>query len=121
MKIYLSIFTSLLLLLRLNVTFCQIAVLAGGALDPNNTEVYGTFINLSTPTNSSPYIGVISAGSDDSTGTGQEMVQLFQETYGVKKVEWIPINLTLKYEAENPLIAYKVSQMTGIFFAGGDQ
>jgi cyanophycinase len=93
----------------------------GGALDDNNKEVYEKFISLSTPTNGKPLIGVISAASETPEDSGSYYVNLLKTTYKVANVEFIPLDVSHKADADSDVLAEKVKKYTGLLFTGGDQ
>jgi len=97
------------------------AVLGGGGLDDDNADVYNTFVSLSTPSDQEPYIGIITAASEDPAGSGDFYIGIFQNLSKVQNVEWLPIDVDHPERADDPALVAKLQKMTGVFFGGGDQ
>ncbi|GAA1072910.1 cyanophycinase [Kitasatospora arboriphila] len=109
-------------------------VLAGGAVAPTNSAVYGTF--LTKAGGSGARIGVITAASDvpandphasdpgtcsNSVCNGAYYVDLLKNTYGAGDAQWIPIDLDHIANNSSPTVINQINSMTGFFFGGGDQ
>ncbi|MFD4370134.1 cyanophycinase [Streptomyces sp. NPDC058486] len=108
-------------------------VLIGGALNENNTEIYGEIIRRAGGPEAR--IGVITAASvpesqdpdaDDpercsnSACNGAYYAALF-ERHGAAKAEWIPLDIDHVADADSDAVVAQVDSMTGFFFGGGDQ
>ncbi|MET9394848.1 cyanophycinase [Streptomyces sp. NPDC006624] len=108
-------------------------VLIGGALDEDNTEVYGEIIERAG--GSRARIGVLTAASvpesqdphaDDpdrcsnSACNGAYYADLF-EKHGAADAQWIPVDLDHIAAADSDAVVDQVESMTGFFFGGGDQ
>jgi len=116
-----TLILSFCLALFLQGSFAYRAVLAGGGLSDDNADVYQAFIDLATPAGKQPYIGIITAASSTAQDNGAFYVNLFQKTYGVQNVEWLPIDINNVQNAQSPVLAAKLANMTGVWFGGGDQ
>jgi len=99
---------------------CQTAVLVGGGLADNNTEIWNTFLSLGT-INGVLNVGIVTAASDDSADSISYYEALLPISYGVQNVSWIPIDTNNTNNAFNQTVVNQISQYTAIWFAGGDQ
>jgi len=100
----------------------QKIVLIGGNLKYN--EIYNTFVRLSysnvARNGTHLRIGIITAASDTPEDGAVFYTDQFK-SLGVKNVEWVPIDKRHIGNNSNPMVLERISQMTGIFFGGGDQ
>jgi len=142
MKKFLSIFLSIFLIISLFNVNCFAQnnneikgnlVIVGGALRSSNSEVYNKFIQLAGGKENAK-IGIIPAASSKPVFYANEFKKDLI-MYGVPqdKIEIIPIAVkndkttpdvdesTWLKNGDNPEIARKIKEFTGIWFVGGDQ
>ena len=65
---------------------CTNLIIAGGNLNDNNTEIYGTFFTLSNFSKDSFRIGIISAASDTPFETAKSYADMFESNYNISDI-----------------------------------
>lgn len=93
-------------------------MLIGGALDDNNSAIYGEFVRQAG--GAQARIGVLSASSATPHWSANKVSKVL-ERYGAAEVTWIPVNVKRDGSGDDPSYAALAASMTGFFFAGGDQ
>ncbi|MER7892896.1 cyanophycinase [Micromonospora sp. NPDC094482] len=93
-------------------------MLIGGALDDDNSAVYGEFVRQAG--GAQARIGVLSASSATPHSSANQVGKLL-ERYGAAEATWIPVNVKRDGSGDDPEHAALAASMTGFFFAGGDQ
>ncbi|WP_268986515.1 cyanophycinase [Streptomyces sp. CC210A] len=108
-------------------------VLVGGALNEDNTRVYGEIIRRAG--GATARIGVITAASvpesqdpyaDDpdrcsnSACNGAYYADVLTR-HGAAHAEWLPLDLDHVSHADSDALVARIESMTGFFFGGGDQ
>jgi len=104
------------------ITFCGLAVLAGGDVGGTLVEIYQAFIEQASRGGRKPYIGVITAGVTWSTAQSiaNGIVYRFKSVYGVENVEWLPFHVSNGNICTSSSLNSKLRSMTGIYINGGD-
>lgn len=97
-------------------------VLAGGALQDDNAEVYGTIVELAGGVGKAK-IGIITAASEpeEAEANGAFYCELFKDGYGALGAEWISIDLHRIANNSALDVLRQLDSMTAFFFGGGDQ
>jgi cyanophycinase len=93
-------------------------MLIGGALDDNNSAIYGEFVRQAG--GAQARIGVLSASSATPHWSANQVGKVLKR-YGAAEVVWIPVNVKRDGSGDDPSYAALAASMTGFFFAGGDQ
>lgn len=102
-------------------------LIAGGALQSGNKEVFETFIHMAGGREKS-YIGIISTASSDPIKSAEDFKDELVKIYGVpeKNVEFIPmyyddVSKGLKSNVSEEECVKIIKHCTGLWFTGGDQ
>ncbi|MCM0674801.1 cyanophycinase [Micromonospora phytophila] len=93
-------------------------MLIGGALDDDNSAVYGEFVRQAG--GAAARIGVLSASSASPHWSANQVGKVLKR-YGAAEVTWIPVNVKRDGSGDDPEYAALAASMTGFFFTGGDQ
>jgi cyanophycinase len=96
-------------------------VLVGGGLNDNNTEIWDRFLELSTPESGEQLIGIVTAATEYAEEDWEYYEDLLPIAYDIKNLYWVPINLNTTENAFNETVIAQINNLTGIWFAGGDQ
>jgi cyanophycinase len=93
-------------------------MLIGGALDDDNSAIYGEFVRRAGGGNAR--IGVLSASSATPHWSANKVGKILQG-YGAAEAVRIPVTVTRDGSGDDPEYATLAASMTGFFFTGGDQ
>ncbi|MFG3705835.1 cyanophycinase [Micromonospora sp. NPDC047670] len=93
-------------------------MLIGGALDDDNSAVYGEFVRRAG--GAQARIGVLSASSATPHWSANQVGKVL-ERYGAAEATWIPVTAKRDGSGDDPSHAALAASMTGFFFTGGDQ
>lgn len=93
-------------------------LLIGGALDDDNTDIYGEFVRLAG--GAQARIGVLSASSAVPHSSANAVVKALQR-HGAGAAEWIPVTVKKDGSGESAEYAVLAASMTAFFCTGGDQ
>ena len=99
----------------------RVAVLAGGNINEGNTDVYGTFLNLTQSYTFGTRILICTGASDTPKESASYYINLFRSKYHVLSVTWLPIDMNNSDGAYKQQNVDLVSTSGGLFFGGGDQ
>lgn len=93
-------------------------VIVGGALSPENSEIFGHMLDLAGPTGT---VGVLPTASGVPEESGPLTVGDFNDHGGTGRTELIDITMNNPEQAANPDKAAQIRSKDFIFFTGGDQ
>lgn len=93
-------------------------VLVGGALDDDNTDIYGEFVRLAG--GAQARIGVLSASSAVPHSSANAVIKAL-ERHGAGEAVWIPVTVKKDGSGESAEYAQLAASMTAFFCTGGDQ